>query len=340
MDKLERIGCLYLSFLNAPEGLSFASIKKMMPLAYQGEAETARRKFERDKEELKALGLELQYKSHDERWGGGAMVEEHVYQNANVLQKIPEVRLSKQDYCSLAFALLEALGRSSHEGREREVLYSAARKIFYKEPSYLEQVPAAQAKQRPDFMQNIDPRREGFLSLVYESIQKRKSLQIRYVNREGKSKEYLLSGRALLAYEGRWCLLAWCHKAKEERRYYIDQIQMAELGRALYKHDPNFHIRNYSLHPLTLQVHEARYLEIKIKDEYVENFRDFLSGALELLGDYSEDEEANCFSFQSSNIEALFAWLLRYPEAPLSLCPPYMQEGFRKYLSRTISLYA
>src|SRR5690349_12212610 len=108
-DKIERLACLYLAFLNNPRGLSFSELREALPLAYQGEFESGRRKFERDKEDLASMGMALDHYADGEPLPGGGTAEGHVYVPTEEIRRLHELRLTEDEAGALAFVLFGAI---------------------------------------------------------------------------------------------------------------------------------------------------------------------------------------------------------------------------------------
>ncbi len=119
MNKLERIGCLYLTFLGHPGGLSFAQIREYLPDAYPAgpgeDPETSRRKFERDKDELRALGMDLKHHAAGETLPDGSLAGASIYVIAEELQRLPEIELSPGEVQTLSAVLMTALAEASEK---------------------------------------------------------------------------------------------------------------------------------------------------------------------------------------------------------------------------------
>ena len=349
MDKLERIACLYLSFLNSSsKGLSFARLRRLMPSAYEGDFESARRKFERDKEELKKLGLELKYYPHRENYLGLEKQneeEEHIYIPCEEIRKMPDIELGEIEYKNLSALILKALAKGKYNSSEKELLYSAASKLFYKNPALLlEGDKENENKLKEEWKRYFteSPDTEEFLEKVHYALQKQKAMNIRYSDPKNgkKGEERLVSGRGLISHRGRWCLLAYCNESKDIRHFYVDRILSLEIREKGYCSDPNFDIHKYSLHPLKLKIHPLKKIELKLRPEYVEHFSHFLGENLKRSSPEAYSFEEGVFHFQTSNQFALFAWMLRNVDAVEKIAPPLIQKEYANYIEKIKMNYA
>src|ERR1041384_5405641 len=77
MDKAERLLDLVALLLDAREPVSFPELREIFPDDYGGNRESASRKLERDKAELQALGVPIEFVAaqDDERDIGGYRID-------------------------------------------------------------------------------------------------------------------------------------------------------------------------------------------------------------------------------------------------------------------------
>tara|TARA_B100000683_G_scaffold273348_1_gene318754 strand:+ start:79 stop:1209 length:1131 start_codon:yes stop_codon:yes gene_type:complete len=308
MSKSERLGCLYLTFLKRPGGLSFEEIRTLMPLAYTGEPESARRKFERDKDDLRKLGLQLRHYSPGEalphRVG---MADSHVYIPEDVPDHLNKIELNPSEREALAALLLRALERESNEDK-REALTSIYIKLFYNNlPGDLPPViPTGSAGS------SEEPR---LLHTVQEALMKHRVLKAIYEPASGRAEKQTLEGRGLIYYRGRWCLVAHSREKKDNRFYYLERFRDLEMLEQNYRPDKGFNLKSMSLHPLGISIHESRSIALEIASDYNSMFSNFLSG----LQEDRVQKVGQEFRIQTTNERALFRWILQRPESLIKL---------------------
>ncbi len=327
MNKLERIATLYLTFLSNPGGLSFAKIREHLPGAYgsgnDDDREAARRKFERDKDELRGLGLELRYYAVNDTLPDGSRSREAVYVAAEEMQQLPELNLTEDEVRMLASLLLGAISDpDAQRSRRRELLRSAAFKLLYGYPALAQSVaeapPANDADISEDAQDNTDR-----LARIHEALSRRRLLTIEYTDKTGRTESRNVAGRGLISHRGRWSLVAYCRRARDIRMFYVDRIASLNMSDEGYAPDPSFDIQRYSLHPLAIYVEPARPVRLEIAEDREEAFLDFLNGVPESLHVRREDER---MYFQTTNPTALFSWMLRHPGVVTKLGPPELRE--------------
>lgn len=334
IQKVERLACLYLTFLNHPQGLSFARIRELIPLAYQHDPETGRRKFERDKEELCKLGMELQHYGDGETLPDGGMAEGHVYIPKDEIQQLPELHLTANESHVLATLLAGAI--ETQGGEERALvqqLESAAAKLLYKSPSAMLDIDVSRNNAATLPMEQSQLFSQH-LAALHEALLKRRVVRLSYPGRGGEATEREVEGRGLIAYRGRWYFVAFCRRAGDIRSFYIDRILESEVLEEVYKSDVNFDLKNYTIHPLAVFLHDPVLVRVQIHPDKEEAFGDFCAGIPKRLVFEVRDD---VYHFETTNTGALYSWIVRNPGGALRLSPPEVLLGFEDYL-RTMKM--
>ncbi|MCR9141469.1 MAG: WYL domain-containing protein [bacterium] len=363
MDKLERIAVLYLTFLGHPGGLSFAQLREYLPAAYNAgpdeDPESMRRKFERDKDELRSLGMDLRHYAAGEALPDGSMATHSIYIVADELQRPPSVDLSRAEVHTLAAILMAELAETENDpdpdrSVERALLESAAYKLLYKHPALL-QTAAAGARERPRARHESAPDVAENLNRIHEGLALRRSIEIDYTRKTGRSDTRRVDGRGLISHRGRWCLVAHCHTADDIRMFYVDRIARLELTENVYPADRSFDLKQYSLHPLALRI-ESTPLKIEaiVEAEREESLFDFLNGlpdsaqvkyssppaSLKTPGASEDAGAPNMVSLLTTNPSAFFSWMLRHPGSVRRLGPAETHARFLEYLGALKHNYA
>ncbi len=309
MPKSERLGCLYLTFLQRPGGLSFEEIRTLMPLAYTGEPESARRKFERDKEDLKKLGLKLKHYAPGEAMPDRVgMADSHIYIPEETPEHLDSISLTPREKDSLASLLLRAL-ESEADSDRRENLTSIYIKLFYNN------LPGELPNRGPVQESKVEPRVSPHLSVVQEALMKSRVLIAQYEPAGGGRERRTLESRGLIYYRGRWCLVAKSRESGQVRFYYLERFHALEIDSATFKPDKTFNIKSMSLHPLGIEIHEEHSVYIEVSRDFAPMFSNFLSG-------FSSDRceaTGEGYRIETTNERALFRWILQRPEALIRL---------------------
>lgn len=328
MNKTERLGCLYLTFLNHPSGISFGKLKDLLPIAYQGEEQSARRKFERDKDELKLLGMELKCLLPGDFRDDGSQVQDYIYVPAEEIRRMPDFILSEEEATALSRVIFSAMSKLSDSDDEHLILKNAAEKILYRNP---ELYFSKYAPERNFSYVNGSSEDLATIGLVHDALSKSKKIEFSY-----HEEKRIVDGRGLISHRGRWCLVASLSDSDEIRHFYIDEMKQFKMLKENVKKISGFDIRNYLLHPLAIRIHEFRDVLLTVSEDREDAVSDFLSG-LPKSGCLKKD--VSNFSFKTSNQEALFSWLLRNPGSISSIGPDSMHADYIKYLNEIKAYY-
>ncbi|MCB1170321.1 MAG: WYL domain-containing protein [Leptospiraceae bacterium] len=335
MPKAERLGCLYLTFLKRSRGLSFEEIRTLMPLAYVGEFESARRKFERDKEDLKKLGIPLRYYAPGTALPGGDLARGHIYVPEEGLEQLGQIQLAAGEREALASLLIQAL-QNNPDTESRDVLTSIYIKLFYDNLPGELPLTASSSSSKEVESQETDPMslQAERLALVQEAIRRCLVLESEYEPARGGIQKRTLESRGLIFYRGRWCLVARARQTKDIRFYYLERFRSLEIGTSSFSPDRGFDLKSVTLHPMGINIHESRNVEIEIANDYLSMFTNFLSGfPAERLA-----HKGSSFEIQTTNERALFRWILQRPAA-LHKLDPSASARMSEFLREIQELY-
>jgi len=327
IEKRERIACLYLTFLNHPGGLSFSQIKKSIPLAYQGDPETARRKFERDKEDLKKLGLELIHHFPGSVSAGGREYLDHVYVPASEIHYLPELNFSIEEARTLASVLFRSVNRLKRKNSDSSLLESASAKLFYNIP---EALFIDEIFDQPLIEHNAQKSasESEALALIHDSLRRRKILCFEYDSASGRRKR-CSEGRGLIAHRGRWCFVAFCRDAGDIRHFYLDRMSSVEVTPDGYISDKKFQLNQHLLHPLNIHRHEKKRLKIYYSEDCDDAVSDYYS---DIPSSLKPEKNYDSISFDTTNLNAFFSWMMKNPKAVVSIEPEYVKGLYNDFV--------
>lgn len=329
MNKLERLGSLYLTFLNNPGGISFSRLREKMAGAYEGDFDSARRKFERDKEDLKKLGLELQCFGPGSILPHGKLAQDYEYIPSEEPDRLPELKLENDEAALLATILLENIESIGINNiRKSELLKSAAKKLLYKNPPGTG-ISSAGAAPR-DEPETSDGEAE-ILGLVVQAIKNRMTLRFQYPSPSGDLKFREVYGRGIITHRDRWCLVAHDARAGEIRYFYLNRMIEPEIKTEEFPPDPSFQIQDHSLHPLALRISSPVLITVILDETREDLFFDFLTGAPPSTNVFVE---GNRIELTTTNPDALFSWILLNPGIIKALGPEQIREEFEHKLNK------
>ena len=304
-----------------------------MPLAYTGEAESARRKFERDKDELKTMGLSLLHIAPGETIPGGRVSPDHLYVPEEDFQLIPDPGLSQQDARLLSRILYRAIQTRTREGNSRDatLLESVARKVLFQHPDALSEFSADPSQ--PEVSAENDPEEDtDNPGTVHSVLKKGERISFAYPSRDGTLQVREVDGRGLLSNRGRWCLVGHSYPDGKVKMYYLDRMKSVQSTGKPVRPAPGFKLKDFSLHPLALGIQEEPVrVEVRLTDESEELFLSFLDGLPERF--YHKRMEDRMV-FETTNRDALYSWMVRNPGSVSNLGPESVRLGFIQYLEK------
>jgi predicted DNA-binding transcriptional regulator YafY len=235
MDKTERLLDLVALLLSAREPVPFAELRALFPDDYGGPSrESAERKLERDKAELTALGVPLEFVApDDDRELGGYRIDRNAF-------FLPDPKLLPEES-----AALYAAGAAALSGRDfpfSQDLAHALRKIALAgsgrgpaasgRDALAEMPGAGSAARRLLIVRPGDPARAGKLRVLGDAVARRKRVHIVYLSAPavgdatgGERTERDVDPYGLAFSGGAWRLVAHCHLRTAQRVFVVDRIE-------------------------------------------------------------------------------------------------------------------
>ena len=319
---MQRLACLYLTFLNSPGGITFQEVRRYMNWAYPENEDSARRKFERDKEILRSLGLNISYYAPGTLLDG-VLIHKGIYvaEEEKDIATIPDLTDSEMN---LLLEILHEAQNASETKEDKFNIKAIIFKLFYRNNSFLNHQQHAVA--------SFDT--GDTFHIVQDAISKGMVINFLYQKKDGVIRK--ASPRGLIAHKGRIALVAEDHGKKDIRIFYIDLMLDLTITQEEVIADPQFDIRNYSLHPLALKKHDPEKVTIEIKDEESDILSDFLRN---LPPACKLTSNGNSYTFLTTNRNALFAFLMRNPQLLCGLGPTSIKESFLKHIDEIKNLY-
>jgi len=219
VNRTQRLLELVNFLMNAQGGVSFRRLREAFP-DYRGEnEESGRRKFERDKETLRDLGIVIQVVPDEEMEGS----EGAAYAIDTEETFIPPVEFEEEEV--LALLLLSHVARRIDHFPLRRETDQALRKILYDRQDDPEaDAPAGLQVRLPDLARN--PRQPEWLRAIHDAILRRRTLQTRYHTFwSDEVKTRRIDPYGLVYQAGRWSLVGWCHLRKDVRVFLVERFR-------------------------------------------------------------------------------------------------------------------
>lgn len=233
----ERILSLLMLLLDAEGPVSRAEIFQRIPAYRTAKAAAGERKFERDKDELRALGVPLvqEQESVDGK-------EEATYRVSQRSYAMRPVQLDDEERVALILAA-EAL-RGSEGLVYRELVDDALRKLTF--DSGKPRMPAQVAISLPTRAEGKRMRKN--LETISTAVAARKRLTLTYES-GGRTSERTVNPYAAVYVGGNWQLVGHCHLRGLPRTFRVDRIRRVELaprpGTPDFERPANFSVHTY-----------------------------------------------------------------------------------------------
>ena len=325
MNRTERLLDLITYLLNAQEPVSWQEIKNHFPDDYaRGVEESNQRKFERDKAELIALGIPIDYQN-----GSEIKKEGYVIQKERLF--LPEIHFSPQELSLLMLSASAVLENESFPYRDE--LETSLHKIISLQRSS-DPVPSPI---------KITYQRDGpgsgsrcpWLPRIQDALERRKWVHFRYYAfTTGQTSERSVDPYGLIFRKGNWTLIGWDHLREDIRSFVVTRIQKLEVnprrpGTPDYDIPESFALKHYqNQQPWEYDFHEPLDVRIRITPHRVPELSSQLASATQL----SEDT----FQLRVSNRGGLVSWLLSQKTDVRVLEPVQIQEDLRQAIKTLI----
>ncbi len=324
MSHHERIGKLFLLFLNHPRGLSFADVRSHLSEAYRGNEEASRKKFQRDREALKKLGLHLQI----DQAGAAANPEDSVYVPAPTARTLlKELKLSDEQRSYLMGLILRHMNECEKGSSKHELCRSLYIKLFYNQTDRAPSSTGADVKADP-LLWTDRPAPDSVLRILQEAMINRNKVEIVYEGAK-ETKRRLVQPLALNIYRRIWYLTAYCELVSDYRIFQLDRISSAEIKIASIDSHPAENIQFLKPHPLNLRREPLQPIQLLLHADHLERFDFFIR---ELPPGQRKRSGQRMRDIVTSNPEALFFWMFRHPHAVQAIAPKAVRDRFIAFL--------
>lgn len=197
--KVERLVNLTIALLEARRPMSLAEIRRRTTFYDQDDPESARRMFERDKDDLRRLGVPVEVRDIPFEEEVGYIVDRRDYE-------VPDVALTPEEVAALALALQSAGG-----GAERLALAKLAARA--PDPADLE-APA-------DTRVSLDT---DAVDELADAVVRRVPLTFTYRTATGRTATRHADPYAVVQRRSAWYLVAHDHDRDAQRAFRLDRI--------------------------------------------------------------------------------------------------------------------
>lgn len=303
-EKNERLVNLTIALLATKKYLTKAQIFKLVE-GYDGSAEAADRMFERDKEELRSLGINIEMKSIDPLFD-----DELGYRISPERYRFNLGELTSEEISILALAA---------EAWKESALKDIARSTSIRLESLGINADFSEIHLAP----TISTVPENITEIL-ESIEGSKIIEIQYINLEDEPEAKKVAPLGLYSQNGRWYLFAIDTVVDQKRSYRLDRIDGA-----IKRTNKSFERQNVTL-PTTHFPAIETILKVR---------RDHALNLLEKSQILSEEEDwLTCqISFESENVA--ISEILKHSPNVMVLQPVNLVSGVTKALSQLLVMH-
>lgn len=273
--------------------LSMEDLRARFPDYAQGTPEASRRKIERDKAELAAIGLVLRYVSGESDGPDGYTLD-------RTASYLPEVDLSPREHALLALAARSALEEPSFPHRPALRLALAKLRADPDDAAG----PIRLAIHTADSPADI----KGKIEIISEAITRRKALDVVYQRPNRDTTERRIDPYGAFLKQGSWYLVGYDHRSEEVRTFRVSRTRDLRPNpkrptQPDYELPTDFDLRAAAkLDPLRFPVHDPLDAIVMVDTEVR-----FLA---ERSWGVAPDKDGQ-FHLRTTNIEALVDQVLR-----------------------------
>lgn len=294
MNRTERLLDLVAYLLNAREPVSWRKIKNHFPEDYaRGVEESNQRKFERDKAELIALGIPIDYQGSSETQKEGYLIQkEKLF--------LPEIEFTAEE-SSLLMLAAEAVRETEHFPY-REQLEIALNKIL----SLQSQVTPPPGEMSITYFAPRSDANGSHINQIQEALDRRKYVRLRYhAFSTQETTERRVNPYGLIFRKGRWILVGWDHLREAIRTFVVNRIEELDVngkrpGTPDYEIPDDFSLRYYqNLQPWELRLHDPVMVRFEIAEHRLKELLPQLTRATRLDHCTFGMEVTNCSGFVS-----------------------------------------
>jgi len=335
ISKTERTLNLISFLLKSPVPVPWSEIKGKV-VGYDDKADTAtmERRFERDKEFLRALGIPLEYIPLDKFGNTGYFIEKADYY-------LPKVRIAPEDVAAIDLVSRMSLG---NVGPLREALQSALQKLQIDFPApFGIDAEAEERKIKNQSVQTSDPEGSENLDLLFDAVLNAKRVRFRYytMGRDATS-EREVEPYGLGFTRGAWYLAGRCLTRKDIRVFRIARIRgpvhfVHPDGEQEFQIPADFRLSNHIGKP-AWQLDSGEAVEVQVRlDSHIAWM------AARSIGTADSFEGAHdgsgVLTLRVTAVEPFIRWVLSFAHHATVLSPPWLRKRLCETVGGVAEMY-
>ena len=328
-DRAERLLDLVTLLLNATRPVSREEIFAAFPDDYQDGGAAAERMFERDKADLLAAGVPLEYQRGDEFDSEGYFVDRQRY-------AMPELDLAPEELAMLFMTGAAALDAGSFP-LSRDLIM-ALNKITLAAGRDMAGAAMLGRQHGVDTAGTAALRLQERLKLLHEAIAARKKVMMAYYSFwRGEQTRRWVDPYGLCCVHGSWFLVGRCHLRDAIRVFHLDRITGLEKNplnpqQADFQVPEGFRVRDHvARHPWQIRAHEPLTVRLRFLPPVAEVAAKELGPLVERV---EEDGPARVLQLQVTYLEGILPTVLWYRQRVEVLEPEQLRQMTQAAWSR------
>lgn len=314
VHKAERLLNLIVMLLEAPRPVSLQEIHATIPGYGQDQWDAFKRMFERDKQELREMGIPLERSALDvwETDEGYRIPKERYY--------LPELGLKPDELAALWLAA--GLVRMHDEAIVRSAMLKLAYDAPVDEPPVTGPVQADFALASP----NLTP--------AFEAVSERKRVSFKYRSRSGeRSRE--VDPYGLVSRRGAWYLVGLDHLSSEVRSFRLDRVVGQLRLTDPTKPEPDFQPPR-DFHP-EAALDAPPFVQgspvVKVRVRFDSSAGWWVARSSPWLDVEIEEDGSAIAVVEVTDVDGFFSWTLSFGESAEILEPPELREKIGERLA-------
>ena len=329
--KVERQLNLVAFLLKVGRSVTLSEIRKVVVGYNDPAAEGAvARRFERDKVELAALGVPIEYTAPDALTEGGYFIDRaHFF--------LPAISLCAEE--RLLLHIVSQLAPAPTANEYSVNLFWAIQKLLFNRPAQDDVAPAV-ALEKEKTPASSDLKRFSLIQSLARAAALRAPVRFTYFSIEAdRNRRRHVRPYGLGTYRGSWYLVAFCLAARDVRVFKTGRItgsvRVGDPGS--FEVPDDFRISSY-IGPRTWSTDEPREREV-IAVAFSPTVSWMVEKELDVLGSRTLENGWRAMRFFNHNRGMLIRWLLSLAPFFKVLEPEDFRLDMKRHLERTAGLY-
>lgn len=291
-DKTERLLNLVLALLGTKKFVKKSELLEQIP-GYEGSAESKERMFERDKDELRRIGIPIETSQLDPLFEDeiGYRIPKEKFQST-----IAPLNSAESTIASVALKLVSHIGLT---GRVQEILMRLDAPLN-RDDSILSRIISVDSMVRMPLI--------ALLPALIESIRNQSSISFEYRREQDGTKSSRRAKPIQLGMKNEeWLITAWDYDRSAKRTFFVDQIsniQILDDSSLVVPNDLSGEVES----------NESLHISLRVPWKSVPSFE--LEGGLITTATESHDEDGVVMDFEVFNLE-------RFLRTALSITPNF-----------------